>query len=163
MTYSLAVDIGGTFTDIVLRRADGALTVDKVLTTHDDLLRGFFGGVDQVLAKAGVRADEVDGLVVHATTVVTNALIERKGEPTALITTAGFADVLSIRNEHRYEMYDPQIEFAPPLIPRELTFELAERTLADGSVIAEVNEAQVRALIAWPCNRPAWSRWPSAC
>ncbi|MEP6968441.1 MAG: hydantoinase/oxoprolinase N-terminal domain-containing protein, partial [Pseudomonadota bacterium] len=94
MTWSLAVDIGGTFTDVVLRGDDGALTVDKTLTTHDDLLRGFFEGVRLVLAKAGVGADEIGGVVVHATTIVTNALIERKGSPTALIVTKGFADVL---------------------------------------------------------------------
>jgi N-methylhydantoinase A len=143
MTWSLAIDIGGTFTDVVLRGDDGALLVDKVLTTPDDLLRGFFGGVDKVLGKAGVSAAEVDGLIVHATTVVTNALIERKGSVTALITTRGFADVLAIRNEHRYEMYDPQIEFAPPLIPRALTFELDERTLADGEVARGVDGAEV--------------------
>ncbi|HEY2482193.1 MAG TPA: hydantoinase/oxoprolinase family protein, partial [Caulobacteraceae bacterium] len=146
MTWSLAIDIGGTFTDVVLRGDDGRLAVDKVLTTHDDLLEGFFGGVDQVLAKAGVSPAEVTGLVVHATTIVTNALIERKGAPTALITTRGFADVLSIRNEHRYEMYYPQIEFAPPLIPRDLTFELDERTLADGEIERGVDADEVRAL-----------------
>ena len=117
MGYSLAVDIGGTFTDAVLRRDDGALTVDKTLTTHGDLLEGFFRAVGLVLGKAKVEPDEVDGVVVHATTVVTNALIERKGAPTGLIVTKGFRDVLAIRNEHRYDMYDPQIEFAPPLIP----------------------------------------------
>jgi N-methylhydantoinase A len=143
MTYSLAIDIGGTFTDIVLRGSDGALTVDKVLTTHDNLLDGFFRGVDTVMAKAGVGPDDIDGVVVHATTIVTNALIERKGGRTALICTRGFADVLSIRNEHRYEMYDPQIEFAPPLIPRALTFELDERTFADGSVDRPVDEVEL--------------------
>ncbi|HEY1448792.1 MAG TPA: hydantoinase/oxoprolinase family protein [Caulobacteraceae bacterium] len=146
MTWSLAIDIGGTFTDVVLRSDDGALMVDKVLTTHNDLLEGFFGGVRQVLGKAGVTPKEVVGLVVHATTIVTNALIERKGSATALITTRGFGDVLSIRNEHRYEMYDPQIEFAPPLIPRELTFELDERTLADGEIERPVDPDEVRAL-----------------
>ncbi|HEY2032174.1 MAG TPA: hydantoinase/oxoprolinase family protein [Rhizomicrobium sp.] len=146
MTYSLAVDIGGTFTDVVLCGADGSLSLDKTLTTHDDLLKGFFRGVDLVLGKAGVRADQVTGVVVHATTIVTNALIERKGFPTALIATKGFGDVLSIRNEHRYEMYDPQIEFAPPLIPRESTFELDERVLADGTVLRDVDRAQVEAL-----------------
>jgi N-methylhydantoinase A len=146
MTWSLAIDIGGTFTDVVLRGDDGRLAVDKVLTTHNDLLEGFFAGVDQVLAKAGITPAEVDGLVVHATTIVTNALIERKGAATALITTRGFADVLSIRNEHRYEMYDPQIEFAPPLIPRELTFELDERILADGQIALPVDAGEVRAL-----------------
>jgi len=118
MGYSLAVDIGGTFTDAVLRSSDGALVVDKTLTTHDDLLEGFFRSVDLTLKKAGIGPEAIDGVVVHATTVVTNALIERKGRPTALITTRGFRDVLPIRNEHRYEMYDPQIEFAEPLIPR---------------------------------------------
>ena len=145
MTYSLAVDIGGTFTDIVLRGSDGALTVDKVLTTHDNLLDGFFRGVDLVMAKAHVAPADIDGVVVHATTIVTNALIERKGRPTALIVTRGFADVLSIRNEHRYEMYDPQIEFAAPLIPRDLTYELDERMLADGSLQRPVPEAEVEA------------------
>ncbi len=146
MSWSLAVDIGGTFTDAVLRADDGALIVDKTLTTHQNLLEGFFRAANLVLEKAHLTAADIDGVVVHATTVVTNALIERKGAPTALITTQGFADVLSIRNEHRYDMYDPQIEFADPLIPRNLTFEVDERTLADGQVILEVDAAQVRAL-----------------
>ncbi|MDR3511625.1 MAG: hydantoinase/oxoprolinase family protein [Caulobacteraceae bacterium] len=148
MSYSLAIDIGGTFTDAVLRGSDGSLTVDKTLTTHHDLLEGFFRGVDLVLTKAGVGPEAIDGVVVHATTVVTNALIERKGQPTALIITKGFRDVLSIRNEHRYEMYDPQIEFAEPLIPRALTFEVDERVLADGSVLRGVDAAEVAALVA---------------
>ena len=148
MSYSLAVDIGGTFTDVVLRSADGSLVTDKTLTTYGDFLEGFFRGVDQVLDKAGVSYGEIDGVVVHATTIVTNALIERKGAPTALITTKGFGDVLAIRNEHRYEMYDPQIEFADPLIPHELTFELDERILADGTVLKGVDKAEVEALAA---------------
>jgi N-methylhydantoinase A len=135
MSYSLAVDIGGTFTDIVLRHSDGRLVVDKTLTTHGDLLDGFFTGVHAVLAKAGVAPADVDGVVVHATTVVTNALIERKGQPTALLVTEGFKDVLAIRNEHRYEMYDPQIEFPEPLVSRDLTFGVSERTLADGEIL----------------------------
>jgi len=73
-------------------------------------------------------------VIVHATTVVTNSLIERKGAPTAMLVTEGFRDLLTIRNEHRYDMYDPQIEFAPPLVARELTFGVKERTLADGTV-----------------------------
>jgi len=148
MSYSLAVDIGGTFTDVVLRGENGALTVDKTLTTHDDLLVGFFRGVDRVLDKAGVSPGDVDGIVVHATTIVTNALIERKGAPTALIATKGFGDVLAIRNEHRYEMYDPQIEFAEPLISREFTFEVDERVLADGTVLRSVNRAEIETLAA---------------
>ena len=146
MAYSLAIDIGGTFTDAVLRGADGSLVVDKTLTTHQNLLEGFFRGMDLVLGKAGVGPQALDGVVVHATTVVTNALIERKGSPTALIVTKGFRDVLSIRNEHRYDMYDPQIEFADTLIPRDLTFEIDERVLADGVVLKAVDVEEVRAL-----------------
>ncbi|MSQ20857.1 MAG: hydantoinase/oxoprolinase family protein [Betaproteobacteria bacterium] len=146
MPTSLAVDIGGTFTDIVLRGDDGTLVVDKTLTTPDDLLSGFFTGVDAVLRKAGKTARDVDGVIVHATTIVTNALIERKGPRTALLTTAGFRDVLAIRNEHRYEMYDPQIEFQPPLVPRELTFGVAERMLADGTVIKAPNASDIEAI-----------------
>lgn len=146
VSHSLAVDIGGTFTDVVLRGDDGTLTTDKTLTTHHDLLEGFFRGVDQVLRKANVLPCDIDGTVVHATTIVTNALIERKGAATALVTTKGFGDVLAIRNEHRYEMYDPQIEFAEPLIPREFTFEIDERTRADGSILREVDANEIASL-----------------
>ena len=119
MTYSLAVDIGGTFTDVVLRHSSGRLIVDKTLTTPHDLIEGFFTGVHSVLKNAGLAPRDIDGVVVHATTVVTNALIERKGPPTALLVTEGFRDILHIRNEHRYEMYDPQIEFAGTAGPGE--------------------------------------------
>jgi N-methylhydantoinase A len=148
MTYSLAVDIGGTFTDIVLRHSSGHLTVDKTLTTPHDLIEGFFRGVNDVLGTAGVTPRNIDGVIVHATTVVTNALIERKGEATALLVTEGFSDVLRIRNEHRYEMYDPQIEFPEPLVPPELTFGISERMRADGSVLASPNLDQVAAVAA---------------
>jgi N-methylhydantoinase A len=148
LTYSLAVDIGGTFTDIVLRHDSGRLIVDKTLTTPDDLIEGFFAGVRAVLEAAALAPSEVDGVVVHATTVVTNALIERKGPPTALLVTEGFRDVLRIRNEHRYEMYDPQIEFPEPLVPPDLTFGFAERIRADGTVLVAPDPAQIDALAA---------------
>ena len=142
--YALAIDIGGTFTDAVLLGSDGRSFVDKTLTTHDNLLDGFFTGVDLVLNKAGVGPGDIDDVVVHATTVVTNALIERKGPPTALVLTKGFRDILYIRDEHRYDMYDPQIEFADPLIPSDRTFTVDERTYADGSVGKQVEEGEVR-------------------
>ncbi|QEW19076.1 Acetophenone carboxylase gamma subunit [Marinibacterium anthonyi] len=146
--YSLAIDIGGTFTDAVLLASDGQSYVDKTLTTHNNLLEGFFRGVDLVTGRAGIRPQDVDDVVVHATTVVTNALIERKGPPVALLLTEGFRDVLYIREEHRYDMYDPQIEFAEPLIPSERTFTLKERTFADGTVGTAVDADEVRAVIA---------------
>ncbi|MCB1482132.1 MAG: hydantoinase/oxoprolinase family protein [Rhodobiaceae bacterium] len=146
--YSLAIDIGGTFTDAVLFADDGRTFVDKTLTTHGNLIEGFFRGVDLVLGRAGVTPQSVNDVVVHATTVVTNALIERKGPPTGLILTKGFSDILYIREEHRYDMYDPQIEYAEPLIPRECTFVLDERVYADGTVERPVGEAEVEEIIA---------------
>lgn len=145
--HSLAIDIGGTFTDAVLLCSEGQSYVDKTLTTHDNLLEGFFRGVDLVTAQAGIEPQEIDDVVVHATTVVTNALIERKGPPVALLLTEGFRDILYIREEHRYDMYDPQIEFAEPLIPSERTFTLKERTFADGSVGTPVDADAVREVI----------------
>jgi len=141
--FAIAVDIGGTFTDVVLRHQGGRVWVDKTLTTHDDLLDGFFKAVDQVLAKAGAAPADVDDVAVHATTVVTNALIERRGPKTALVVTEGFRDVLYIRDEHRYDMYDPLIEFPEPLVPRDLTFGIGERTLADGTIAKPVDPAEV--------------------
>ena len=142
---SLSIDIGGTFTDVVLKAHD-RLYVEKTLTTHEDLLTGFFTGVDAVLGRARLRGADVDGVLVHATTIVTNALIERKGARTAIVLTAGFRDVLRLRDERRYDVYDPQIEFPQPLIPEELTFVLNERTLADGTIEEPVDEAEVKAL-----------------
>ena len=84
---------------------------------------------------------------VHATTVVTNAVIERKGPLTALLVTDGFRDILSIRDEHRYEMFDPQIEFPKPLISREMTFGIAERVLATGEVLKPLDVAQAEAMV----------------
>jgi N-methylhydantoinase A len=145
MKFALAIDIGGTFTDAVLICDDGRSWSDKTLTTPRDLLEGFFRATHLVLERAGIRLDRLNDVVTHATTVVTNAVIERKGAPTALIVTEDFRDVLYIRDEHRYDMFDPQIEYSAPLIPRELTFGIAERTYADGSVGAEVRAEQVRA------------------
>ncbi len=144
--HALAVDIGGTFTDVVLRHRDGRTVTDKTLTTHRDLLEGFFRAVDLALGRAGIAPRQVDDVTVHATTLVTNAVIERRGPPTALVTTRGFRDVLRIRNEHRYDMFDPQIEYPDPLVPPDLTFALAERVLADGRIAKPVDAAEAAAL-----------------
>ena len=131
--WRLAVDIGGTFTDLVLVDADsGRVVVDKVLTTPSAPLDGVRTGVRQLLGKAGVAPSEIVSPIVHATTLVTNALIEGKTGRSAMVTTTGFGDTLLIRDEHRYDMYDLQIEFPAPPIPRELTFEVNERTSATG-------------------------------
>ncbi|OFW98472.1 MAG: hydantoinase, partial [Alphaproteobacteria bacterium RIFCSPHIGHO2_12_FULL_66_14] len=131
---SLGIDIGGTFTDVVIHDPrDGRAIIWKESTTPDDPARGALEGTRRVLAKAGVRPDQV-GRVVHATTLFTNALIERKGARTGLLTTAGFADVLEIARERKYELYDLFIEMPKPLVPRPWRREAKERLAADGSV-----------------------------
>ena len=126
--WRLAVDIGGTFTDLVLLdAASGTVVVDKTLTTPSAPLDGVRRGVGRLLAKAGVRPADITAPIVHATTLITNALIEGKTGRAGLVTTDGFGDTLLIRDEHRYDMYDLQIEFPAPPIPRALTFEIDER------------------------------------
>jgi N-methylhydantoinase A len=136
--WRLAVDIGGTFTDLVLLdAATGTVVVDKTLTTASAPLVGVRRGVTALLAKAGVAPSDVTAPIVHATTLITNALIEGKTGRAGLVTTSGFGDTLLIRDEHRYDMYDLQIEFPAPPIPRQLTFEIDERVSALGEVIVE--------------------------
>src|SRR3954447_9275649 len=145
--YAMAVDIGGTFTDVVLRSSAGGAWPDKTLTTPESLDIGFFRAVDAVLKSAGIAPAAVTDVVVHATTVVTNAVIERKGPRAALLVPEGFRDILTIRDEHRYEMFDPQIEFPEPLIPREMTFGISERTLATGEVLKAVDAKQIETIV----------------
>jgi N-methylhydantoinase A len=145
--YALAVDIGGTFTDVVLRAASGETWVDKTLTTPESLDVGFFRVVDSALAKAAIKPADVTDVVVHATTVVTNAVIERKGPLTALLVTEGFRDILTIRDEHRYEMFDPQIEFPEQLVAPEMTFGVSERMLATGEMLVPLDLEKAEALV----------------
>jgi N-methylhydantoinase A len=142
--YALAVDIGGTFTDAVLLASDGQGWTDKTLTTHDNLLDGFFRAADLVMNKAGIELKDVNDVVTHATTVVTNVLIERKGSATGLVVTEGFRDVLYIRDEHRYDMFDPQLEYPEPLITRDFTWGLKERSYADGTIGQTVSAKDVK-------------------
>ena len=142
--WRVAVDIGGTFTDVVLLDGDtGTVVVDKTLSTPSRPLEAVEKGVVSALARAGIRPTDVRAPLVHATTLVTNALIEGKVARAALVTNAGFADTLLIRDEHRYDMYDLQIEFPPPPIPRSLTFEVTERTNALGEVLHAPDPAEV--------------------
>src|SRR4051795_186530 len=147
--WRLAVDIGGTFTDVVLiNAAGGRVIVDKTLTTPAAPLDGVRSGVRQLLAKAGVRPAEITAPIVHATTLITNSLIEGKIGRAGIVTTAGFGDTMLIRDEHRYDMYDLQIEFPEPPVPRDRTFELTERTAADGRVLTTPSEADLDTLAA---------------
>ena len=142
--YRLAVDIGGTFTDVVLETPDGWVS-DKVLTTPRAPEEGVITGVRLVLQKACVTADKLD-LVIHGTTLATNAIIERRGAKTALITTRGFRDTLEFAFGQRFDQYDLELERPEPLIPRPLRFEATERTAADGSVLLDLDERGVREL-----------------
>ena len=128
----LAADIGGTFTDVVLEDA-GRRFAAKVLTTPRAPEDGMLEGIAQVLRSAGRSAGDV-GVLIHGTTLATNALIERTGARTALVTTAGFRDVLEMGYEKRYEHYDLNLELPAPLVPRELRFPVAERITARGKV-----------------------------
>ena len=128
----LAADIGGTFTDVVLEHA-GRRHSAKVLTTPRAPEAGMLEGIAKVLAAAALAPGDV-GVLVHGTTLATNALIERKGARTAFVTTAGFRDVLEMGYEKRYEHYDLNLELPPPLVPRELRFPVAERMTAKGKI-----------------------------
>lgn len=140
----LAVDIGGTFTDLVLEHAAGRVTL-KVLTTPSAPEQGVIAGVREILSSAGLTAAEV-GLVIHGTTLATNAIIERKGARTALITTEGFRDVLAMGNESRYDQYDLNIVQPEPLVARYLRLGVPERLDNEGNVLLPLDEDRVRAL-----------------
>jgi len=141
----LSVDIGGTFTDVVLDVA-GRRTTAKVLTTPAAPEQGVIDGIDAVLAESGTAAGALS-LVLHGTTLATNAIIERKGAPTAFVTTEGFRDVLEIGYESRYDQYDIMIEKPVPLVPRRLRLPVSERIDLSGRVLKPLDEAMVDALV----------------
>jgi N-methylhydantoinase A len=142
----LAVDIGGTFTDLALEFGDRRVTV-KVLTTPSAPEQGVLNGVVKILDDAGLAPADV-ALVIHGTTLATNAVIERKGARTALITTEGFRDVLALGNESRYDQYDLNIVLPEPLVPRNLRLTVPERLDHRGRVLLPLDEAAVRARVA---------------
>ena len=146
MSTRLSVDIGGTFTDVVLDH-DGQLTTTKVLTTYGDPADAVMQGIQSVLAETQVSARAID-LVLHGTTLATNALIERQGAATGLLTTAGHRDVLEMAFENRFEQYDINIDRPVPLIPRRWRRGIEERLAADGTVLLGLNEAQVLSEVA---------------
>jgi N-methylhydantoinase A len=142
--YRVGIDIGGTFTDLVLiDDASGERAVGKVLTTTDDPSEAVEEGLAGLLEREEVDVSRL-ATIVHGTTLVTNALIERKGATTALLTTEGFRDAVAIGNEHRYDMYDVFIEKPKPLVPRRLRYGVRERVLDNGAVLEELDEDQVR-------------------
>jgi N-methylhydantoinase A len=145
--YRVGIDIGGTFTDMLLVGEEGSAVIGKTLTTPADPSLAVENALRPVFDKGRVEDGE-RGTLIHGTTLVTNALIERKGAPTALLTTSGFRDAVEIGREHRYELYDLNLELPKPLVPRHLRFDVPERMAADGSVLQALDESFLRRLVA---------------
>lgn len=133
--YRIGMDIGGTFTDFVmLDTLTGALSLHKRLTTPAHPEEGALAGIHELLEREGVAMTEVDA-ILHGTTLVTNAIIERRGRPTALLTTRGFRDILEMGHEQRYDIYDLFLKYPEPIVPRRYRLEVDERVTRDGDVL----------------------------
>jgi N-methylhydantoinase A len=143
--YTVGCDIGGTFTDLVLLGSDGSIRTHKLASTPDDYGRAIVQGIEEIAAFAGVTLAAIDG-VVHATTVATNTILEFKGARTALVTTSGFRDVLEMRRLRIPVLYDLQYDKPPPLAPRRLRFEVAERMGPRGEIWRALDEDDARAV-----------------
>lgn len=142
--WAIGIDIGGTFTDVVaLDYSTGRLHSLKVLTTHDEPAAAVVDGASQLIERFDIDPRQVER-VVHATTLFTNALIERRGACTGLLVTQGFRDVVEIGNERKYDLYDLRIESAAPLVPRHLRAEVGGRLDAGGAELEALDLAQVK-------------------
>src|ERR671922_656685 len=141
--YRAGVDIGGTFTDLLLLdEHTGEMIIGKVLTTPGDPSIAVIRGLQALLAERQLDPATVS-TTIHGTTLITNAIIERKGAKTALITTQGFRDALEIGREKRYDIYDIFLENPPPLVPRALRREVGERLDETGRVLVPLNRMDV--------------------
>lgn len=143
-TIRMGVDIGGTFTDVVIEVERQQFST-KVLTTYIAPENAIIDGMQQVCEKAGINPADI-GQIIHGTTLATNALIERRGAKTALITTKGFRDVIEMRTESRFEQYDLNLTLPEPLIQRQSRFTITERVDATGGVLVELDRAEVEAV-----------------
>src|SRR5215468_10411334 len=143
--FRIGFDIGGTFTDFILHdAATGTIRLHKCLTTPRDPSEGALAGLEELVAAAGIRLADVAELI-HGTTLVTNAIIERRGAKLGLITTAGFRDVLEMGTEQRYDIYDLFLQFPEPLVPRRRRIEVSERMDRDGNPVVPLDLEAVRA------------------
>ncbi|WP_298859877.1 hydantoinase/oxoprolinase family protein [uncultured Sulfitobacter sp.] len=141
----LGVDIGGTFTDVVLE-VDGASFSTKVLTTYIAPENAIIDGMHQVCTKAGISPSAI-GQIIHGTTLATNALIERRGAKTALITTEGFRDVIEMRTESRFEQYDLNLTLPEPLLPRQMRYTVPGRMDASGNELLPLIRADIEPVV----------------
>ena len=139
----LGIDIGGTFTDLVLFDDDQkVLKFAKTLTTYPDPTLGIFNGIDELVERFGMSLDQLEK-IVHGTTLITNAVIERKGCKTAFVTTKGFEDVLEIGREMRYDIYDLFLSMPKPLVPRNLRYGITERINQKGEVLTTLDKTDL--------------------
>ena len=144
MSHRVGIDIGGTFTDFALLDiSSGRIATHKRLTTPAAPASGVLEGLSDLLAQEQVPVEQVEA-VIHGTTLITNAIIERKGARIGMITTAGFADVLEMANEHRYEMFDLRITYPAPLVERSCRVEIKERIRYDGQVETALAQSEVK-------------------
>ena len=140
----LGADIGGTFTDIALDLR-GEIHSTKVLTNYEAPEQAILDGIEIVTKAAGIGFADLE-IIIHGTTLATNALIERRGARTALVTTEGFRDVVEMRSENRFEQYDLNLQLPAPLIPRQDRFPVAGRIDAQGDELLPLDEARLEAL-----------------
>lgn len=153
----IGIDVGGTFTDVVLLDlADPGVWTAKVTTTPLDPVRGALNGIRQVIKLSRTRAEDVE-FIGHGTTIATNLIVEGKGAPTALVTTKGFRDILEIRRSSRHDradLYDLHFDNPAPLVPRRFRFEAEERVLHDGSIEKRLSDEEIDRLIAALAEAP---------
>ena len=159
--WRVGFDIGGTFTDFVLYDGQNAtVTLHKRLTTPHDPSEAALKGLEELLALQDITHADVSE-IVHGTTLVTNAVIERKGAPVGLITTRGFRDILEMGTEQRYDIYDLYVTYPDPVVSRDLRLEVDERITATGDVVTALDEAAVlaaaRQLVSQGCEAIAIS------
>ena len=143
--WRLGVDIGGTFTDLVLESSNGVQASTKVLTTYDTPEDAIITGLQTVCKQVTIQPDKISQ-IIHGTTLATNALIERRGAKTALITTQGFRDVIEMRTESRFEQYDLNLTLPAPLLTRDHRYVVNERMDANGKIIIPLQKAEIDAL-----------------
>ena len=144
MHYLLGIDIGGTFTDMVLlHTASSSLAVHKCLTTPGNPAEGVVQGLTEWLAQMSIPPQSVH-TVIHATTLITNSLIERKGAPTGLLATEGCRDILQMGRENRYDLYDLALDLPEPLVDRPRRLEVRERMQASGEVYVPLDVTSLR-------------------
>ena len=140
----MGVDIGGTFTDVVLEKGGEQHSI-KVLTTYAAPENAIIDGMHQVCAKAGIAPSQIEQ-IIHGTTLATNALIEARRK-TALITTEGFRDVIEMRTESRFEQYDLNLNLPDPLSPRQMRFTVTGRVDAKGQILVDLDRRDVEAVV----------------